>query len=101
MEEVNATEKTRLFREHKEAVERRVEVVEEIKRVAAALKTLGAAIDRRADIEAVSRDGILHRYIDVTRIGALVVVESELTKTIADAREELMEKFGLGHSLDL
>jgi len=79
----------RLMREHKAIVEKRLYAVERVKQIAAALKKLADAIDTRPDFEAVSKDSILQEYLDLSRIGALVVEESELSAKQEDYEARL------------
>jgi len=69
----------RLLREHKEIVEKRLHVTERVKQIAAALKRLADAIDRKPDFDEVSKDSILQQYLDLSKIGALVIEEQELS----------------------
>lgn len=84
----------RLVREHKAVVEKRLYVTERVKQIAAALKRLAGAIDRVADFEEVSKDSILHEYLDLSKIGALVFEERQLSEK-QEEYEERLRAFGL------
>ena len=92
-EEKNATI-VRLIQEHKEIVEKRLYATERVKQIAAALERLARAINRRPDFEEVSKDSILHEYLDLSRMGALVIEEHELAKKQQDY-EARLRSFGL------
>ena len=69
----------RLLRECKEVTGQRLLATERVKQVASALRRLGDSLDRTPDFEAVSQDSILHTYLDLSKIGALVAEERELS----------------------
>lgn len=79
----------RLHREHRDTVEMRYQVVERIKQIADALKRLADAIDRKPDFDEVSKDSILQQYLDLSKIGALVIEERELDAKIAEYASRL------------
>lgn len=79
----------RLYREHRQTVEKRLHVVERLKQIAAALKRLADAIDRRPDFEEVSRDSILQEYLDLSKIAALVIEETMLSAQVEDYQRRL------------
>jgi hypothetical protein len=92
-EEQNATI-ARLIREHKEIVEKRLYATERVKQIATALERLARAINRKPDFEEVSKDSILHEYLDLSRMGALVIEEHELAEKQQDY-EARLRSFGL------
>jgi hypothetical protein len=69
----------RLVIEHHETVEKRLRVVERVKQVASALNKLALAIDRKPDFNEVCKDSILQEYLDLSRIGELVLEEQRLS----------------------
>jgi hypothetical protein len=79
----------RLVLEHKECVEKRLRVTERVKQVADALKKLANAIDRKPDFDAVSQDSILQEYLDLSKIGALVLEEQNLSAQQQDYEKRL------------
>lgn len=81
----------RLFREHKEIVERRLHATERIKQIAAALRRLADAIDRKPDFDEVSKDSILQQYFDLSKLGALVIEERELQQKQLDYEKRLRD----------
>jgi len=84
----------RLIQEHKEIVERRLYATERVKQIAAALERLARAINRKPDFEEVSKDSILHEYLDLSRLGALVFEEHDLAQKQQDY-EARLRSFGL------
>jgi hypothetical protein len=78
----------RLVLEHKECVEKRLRVTELVKQIADALQRLARAIDRRPDFDAVSQDSLLQEYLDLSKIGALVLEEQALS----DKQQEYEER---------
>ena len=83
----------RLIREHKEVAEKRLFVVERVKQVSAALKKLAEAINRKPDFDEVAKDSLLHEYLDLSKIGALVIEEMELSQKQQDY-ETRLRQFG-------
>jgi hypothetical protein len=79
----------RLHRKHRDAIEKRLLVVERIKQIAAALKSLADSIDNSADFEAVCKDSILQQYLDLSKIGVLVLEEQALTGEIHEYEQRL------------
>ena len=69
----------RLVVEYKECAEKRVRVVERVKQIADALKRLADSINRKPDFDAVSKDSILQEYLDLSKIGALIIEEQALS----------------------
>jgi hypothetical protein len=84
----------RLVLEHHECADKRVAVVERIKQIADALKKLAEAINRKPDFDAVAKDGILHEYLDPSKIGALVLEEKQLSDKQMEYCERL-KHFGI------
>lgn len=70
----------RLLREHKEIVRQRLYATERVKQIADALKRLAGALAHKPDFEEVAKDSILHEYLDLSRLGALVVEEEQLSQ---------------------
>jgi hypothetical protein len=79
----------RLYREHKDATEKRILLVERVKQVASSLQRLAGALDRRPAFDEVSKDSILHEYLDLSKIAALVAEEAELQKRQLDYEDRL------------
>jgi hypothetical protein len=79
----------RLHRERREVTEKRLQVVERVKQIATALRKLADAIDTRPDFDAVSKDSILQEYLDLSKIGALVLEEQQLSAKQMDYDERL------------
>jgi hypothetical protein len=77
----------RSHREHRDAVDQRLQIVERAKQIADALKRLANAIDRKPDFEEVSKDSILQQYL---RIALLVIEEQELTEKIGEYSKRLI-----------
>jgi hypothetical protein len=88
---IDETDRTvgRLFRECKEVTDNRLRVVERVKQIATALKRLADAIDKKPDFDEVSRDSILQEYLDLSRIGALVLEEQDLSAKQEDYETRL------------
>jgi len=82
----------RLVLEHKECVEKRLEATERVKEIADALKRLADAIDRKPDFDAVSQDSILQKYLDLSKIGALVLEEQALSEKQQEYEKRLGAK---------
>ena len=64
-------------------------MVERVKQIATALRKLADAIDTRPDSDAVSKDSILQEYLDLSKIGALVLEEQQLSAKQMDYDERL------------
>ncbi|MGB8030854.1 MAG: hypothetical protein WCF30_14480 [Terracidiphilus sp.] len=79
----------RLVLEHKECVDKRVRVTERVKQIADALKRLANAIDRKPDFDEVSKDSILQEYLDLSKIGALVLEEQSLSAKQQEYEERM------------
>jgi hypothetical protein len=79
----------RLMREHKNTAQKRLYAAERVKQIAQALKRLAEAIDRRPNFEEVSRDSVLQEYLDLSKIGMLVIEEQELMDKQLDYEERL------------
>jgi hypothetical protein len=79
----------RLMREHKEVMEKRLHVVELVKQIAAALKRLAGAIDHAPNFEEVSKDSILQKYLDLSKIAELVLEERGLSAKQQDYEARL------------
>jgi hypothetical protein len=69
----------RLVMEHRDVVEKRLWTVERVKQVASALRRLAEAIDRKPDFDEVCKDSILQEYLDLSKIGQLVLEEQRLS----------------------
>ena len=86
----------RLVVEHRECAEKRVRVVERVKRISDALKRLADAINRKPDFDAVSQDSILQEYLDLSKIGALILEEQTLSNRQQEY-ESRLEALGLNY----
>jgi hypothetical protein len=79
----------RLLREHKETVEKRLYATERVKQIAAALRRLAGALDRKPDFDEVAKDSIIQQYLDLSKIAALVIEEKELSEKQQDYERRL------------
>lgn len=79
----------RLVREHRTVVEKRLYVTERVKQISDALNRLARAINRKPDFDEVSRDSILQEYLDLSKIGALVIEEQELSAQQLDYEKRI------------
>lgn len=68
----------RLVVEYRDCVEERVRISERVKQIADALNRLAQSLNRKPDFEAVSGDSILQEYLDLSKLGALVIEEQTL-----------------------